>query len=266
MGGVRSTKARRKDILTKLIFLMTLSLLIISSTAISDEIVRDPDKLFTSSVEQANKGNIQEAINLMEMALSVAPDDPDMIWNLGLWFNQLGQHKNAIRMWLRYREVDPEDYKGRAKLIETYQVIGDIENRNRERAALFAWYKAAKKKVRRKLSSYRCDAFSVSGTNVIAFESFEPEGDRMVFYTFAVLNSDYEVDHTYSLGSYKMTTQTARGLGDISDDERLYHLDRYMDAGHKLCGFLGKLPSYDETKKMVVDELVRETVNNASKP
>ena len=89
----------------------------------------------------------------------------------------------------------------------------------------------------------------------MAYEFFAPSGDMKVFYRFSVLNEDGNEAFWYSLGSYDLTTSVAREIGEIGDNERLYHLDMYKKASHQTLGFFKKMPAYDVIKENVISAL-----------
>ena len=93
---------------------------------------------------------------------------------------------------------------------------------------------------------------------VMAFETFEPAGERRVFFTFYVSDSTgHELGH-YSLGSYESTTRIARETGSIGRDERVYHLDWYGDGAHATLGFFRTLISYENSREVVTKSLSGE--------
>ena len=86
----------------------------------------------------------------------------------------------------------------------------------------------------------------------MAFETFEPAGDRRVYYTFYLPGPDGQPRGQYSLGSYDQTTQIAREVGDIGKNERLYHLDWYAERVHATYEFYRALPGYETVRADVV--------------
>jgi len=59
----------------------------------------------------------------------------------------------------------------------------------------------------------------------------------------------------------------SRELGEISKDQRMYHLDRYEGSVHMTYGFFTDKPDYDHVRRMVVDILEGKSKPiSASKP
>lgn len=64
-----------------------------------------------------------------------------------------------------------------------------------------------------------------------------------------------EEEFHISLGSYDDTTEIARELGEISKNERLYHLDEYRGTQHKTYAFFKTKPDYDRIRPTVLNIL-----------
>ena len=193
---------------------------------------QDPDieiinQLFSQSIEVAEQGDIQTAIVLMDSVRQFVPESPNPYWNLGIWYGQTDEYEKALKTWLKFRELEPDDWHARAKLIQTYQALNDTLNRDYEREELLRLWTTGTDSTLASEDMYCRDQFSVENKRILAYETFAPSGNRMVFYTFYILDSLGETASRFSLGSYEMTTQLSRELGEISKDERIYHLDEY---------------------------------------
>jgi tetratricopeptide (TPR) repeat protein len=222
------------------------------------QIEPDIEILFKGSIAAAESGRLEDAIQAMERVRVVVPNDSTVLWNLGLWYAELQDHESALEMWEQCRRVDSGDWQVRAKLIQAYQALGEIELRDREREALLSWYDLATDEERSKIDLFCREQFTVGGTKVMAFEFFEPSGDRRVYLRFTILDADGNEDYRYSLGSYGTTTLIARETGQIEQDERLYHLDRYDSRSHATLAFYGEQPDYEAVRKSVVRALQGE--------
>ncbi len=234
----------------KISILLALALLFSVHQVWTQEI--DPEELFNRALDTAYRGNLTEAVAIMDTVRSLYPDHPGVLWSLGIWHAELGNYQQALAMWKHFREIDPGEWRAMAKLIQAYQALGQLSHRDHERKALIEWYLAAPEELRPKQKSFCRDQFEVNGIRVMAFEYFAPSGERMVYYRFSILNEAGDEDYWYSLGSYDATTTYARESGQISNSERLYHLDRYDNGSHQTFGFFEELPPYDEVKKMVI--------------
>ncbi len=73
---------------------------------------RDPDGifkwLFDTGVELFEGGNIQSAVDQLERALSVRPDEPNVLYRLGLSYTNLDQKAKAIEAFQKFLEVSPD--------------------------------------------------------------------------------------------------------------------------------------------------------------
>ena len=93
-------------------------------------------RLYRAGVEAAETGNLASGIAAMDSVVAIEPGIPNAHWNLGLWHSALEQPDAALRSWLAYRRLNPDDWHVRAKLVQAYQALGDTVARNDERAAL----------------------------------------------------------------------------------------------------------------------------------
>lgn len=72
---------------------------------------------------------------------------------------------------------------------------------------------------------------------------------------FSIVDKKGEEKSNISLGSYDVTTDMSRELGEIPKDQRMYHLDRYEGSLHKTYAFFKEKPDYDRVRSMVVSIL-----------
>ncbi len=88
----------------------------------------DVDALYGLAVTQEKLGIVQESLDTFRKALSLAPDDPDILRDLGIAFFKLGQMNNAhlyLDRALRFNENDSQTilYLGR-----TFEARHDLPN------------------------------------------------------------------------------------------------------------------------------------------
>lgn len=236
------------------VFLLFFSAVFLPSSAQEN----DPDRLYKEAVEYAKAREFQKAIDLFEKLLKQFPDDPDILWNSGLVYTNLMNHEKALEIWRHYREVEPEDWMGSAKIIQAFQALGKSDMVRIEREELLKWYKEIPVEQRPNEESFCRDQFQVDGRHVMSFEIFVPGGDRMVFFFFSLLDPEGNETVRYSLGSYETTTAFARESGSIKQDQRLYHLDMYTVSGHATLGMFNEMPGYDDVKTMVISHIKKE--------
>jgi tetratricopeptide (TPR) repeat protein len=232
----------------------TVLLVSLTGLAPADE-PADPETAFQEALEHASHGRYERAFALMQRVRAANPDNPSVLWNLGLWSAELGRHREALAAWEAYRRVEPHDWHIRAKLIQTHQALGETELRDRERAELLKLRRESGNDEIRQLELYCREQFKVNGRRIMTFEHFEPSGPRRIFLRFSILDADGKEEYFYSLGSYDLTTQIGRQSGQITGDERLYHLDEYHDGYHATLLIFLRMPDYDKVRERVVAAL-----------
>ena len=195
------------------------------------------ERLYSTAVAAGTSGDLRTAISAMDSVVQLDSLIPDAYWNLGLWQSAAARPTEALSAWQRYRQLQPGDWHVRAKLIQAHQALGDTVGRNLERDALLALRATKKDKALARVREYCREQFRVGSTAVMAFETFEPKGDRRVFLTFYVMDSTGKSLGHFSLGSYDVTTAVARSTGSIGPKDRMYHLDWYEGNAHATFGF-----------------------------
>ncbi len=213
-------------------------------------------------IEEANaifeQGRHAEALAKYEECVKRRPEWKNALFNGGLAAYLAGKPARAADLWEPLRKLTPDDTGLLAKLIQAYQATGEGDKRDAVRKDLFDRRAKLDEAGKKKLSRYVRDQFSAGGLRVMAFEHFELAGERALRYRFSVLNEKGDAEAWYvSLGSYEITTQVAREQGTIGKDERMYHLDGYLQGGrvHKLYRMFPKEPSYDECRRLVEEVL-----------
>lgn len=227
-------------------------------------------ELFNKANGLLEKKDYADALATYEAALKILPDDPAILYNGGFAAFLNGDDTTAVVLWRRLKQIEPDDWQGRAKLIQAYQRLGKTVDRDKEREELFALRKKGSNKDLGEQIEYCRDRFQAGGRSVLAFELFEFKGPRGIRYVFSVLDDQGREDHRISLGSYDVTNsiwqQTTRPKP--KKGERLFHLDGYFrNGGHATYGMFRGEPTYEETKTRVVDILEKKkTADSATIP
>ena len=218
------------------------------------------DRLVQDGRRLMDEKRYAEAHKKFVEALAIIPDGTGSLYNGGLAAYLSGDFKEAIRLWERLVEVDPEDWEGHAKLVQAYQATGDRERRDRHRDTLFDLRRQGVDEELSKMKSYRRDQFDVEGMRVLAFESFALEGNHAELYSFIVLKpGTTEEDYHISLGSDETTNKVAHELGEIGPNDRLFLLEGYYpDGSQRLFGMLKNAPPYETVRDKVVEILKRK--------
>lgn len=212
-----------------------------------------------TSFEIANslleRGKHTEALTHYKQALAILPKNPAILFNAGLAAYSAKDFAFASDVWQQVKAVDPQDWHVRSKLIQVYQALGKMTERDKEREELFKMWKSGKPAELKERFHYCRDQFEVNGKKVMAFEHFELKGDRALRYVFSILNKTEDgEEYRISLGSYRMTDAIWRETRKPKpkDDERLFHLDGYFPNGHATYGMFFPEPTYDETRAKVI--------------
>ncbi|WP_156479970.1 tetratricopeptide repeat protein [Collimonas pratensis] len=205
-----------------------------------------------------------EALPILE-ELKITNPSSGVFWNMGIVAAETGDSAKELEAWLAYREIMPNDWRGRSKLIQTYQALGNIEARDRERADLIALWKSGNDKELSSQALYCREQIVVNGQKVLAFEYFNPSGPYMVLYSFIALSASGQQSYKISLGSYDSQNQIALEMGERPKDKRYYHLDVYRTVGQVAvheshAAFIGE-PNYD-----VIRPRVQNILAGTSKP
>lgn len=160
------------------------------------------------------------------------------------------------------KTLEPLDWRVRAKLVQVYQALGKMPERDKERNDLFAMWKSGQPSDLKEQGQYCRDQFEVNGKKVLAFEHFELKGERALRYVFSILNKTEDGEaYRISLGSYNATNAIwrARQNPKPKDDERLFHLDGYFGGIHATYGMFFPEPSYDDIRARVIKILETKT-------
>ncbi len=225
----------------------------------TDEEIAKVEKLFEEGNTLAEAKKFPEALAKYEAAIAIIPDSAGLLYNGGLMAFQTQKFEKAEKYWVKLKELDAQDWQVRAKLIQTYQSLGNSERRDAERKELFELRKKGTIAELNDAEFYCREQAVLGGRKVMVFEHFELTGDRALRYVFYILNEDGKPEYRISLGSYSMTNAVWRETTKPKPkpDERLFHLDGYFQSGHSTYGMYAKEPTYDETRKMVEEIIAK---------
>jgi tetratricopeptide (TPR) repeat protein len=202
---------------------------------------------FRKGADLAEAGRYEDAIPCLLIAYQTHSNSPAVLWNLGIANAEVGNSADALKYWLAYRVAEPNDWRAYAKLIQTHQALGDMAARDKERKALFELRRqAVEGSELRRAEQYCREQAKVGAQKLLAFEVFEPRGERAIYYFAAILNASGKEDFRISLGSYEFTNRVAHETGNLPKDKRLYHLDRYDSVGHTTFAFYEFQPTYEQ--------------------
>jgi len=245
------------------IIILLVALLVITATT-TNALAQDPsasqlaeaEKAFETANALMEQGEHAEALTHYKKALAILPKEPAFLFNGGLAAYGSKDYLLAADLWTQLKVVDPTDWHVRAKLIQAYQALSKLSDRDVQRAELFEMWKKGNPAELKEHFEYCRDQFEVNGKKVMAFEHFELKGNRALRYVFRILNeAEDDEDFRISLGSYDMTNAIWRERQNPKpkEGERLFHLDGYFKGGgHATYSMLFPEPSYDDVRGMVI--------------
>jgi len=213
----------------------------------------DVQALFSRAAELVNSEQYTEALPLLKDLASQLPQSPGVFWNLGLAAAQSRDERLALHAYSRYHELAPEERRGFYKLIQTYQALGRLKERDRVREQLIAYRNALPSNERDQLAFYVRDQFDVAGQHFMVLEYFEPQSPMRLYYKFTSVDGNHKAIYNFTLTSGDTETTAVRRLGQIGADDRLYGLDKNEHGKSTLYGLMKSLPSYDEVRSRVID-------------
>lgn len=229
------------------------------SSQLSDHDIALVEKAFDAANALMEQRRYAEALVRYKEAIALAPDDPSLLFNGGLAAYQGKNFATALDLWQHLKRVDPSDWQARSKVIQAYQALNKLPERDAERAELFKIWKSGDNPELSKEVEFCRDQFEVNKYKVMAFEHFELKGDRALRYVFSILNESGDAeDFRISLGSYDLTDAIWRQRANPKPKpgERLFHLDGYFKGGsHATYGMFAPEPSYDEMRARVIQIL-----------
>jgi tetratricopeptide (TPR) repeat protein len=232
------------------------------TTTSSEAAAPNVDEAFRSGNALMAESKYCEALSLYQVGLKSQPDDTLILYNGGLAAFKCKQYPVALNLWIHLKTLTPDDWQTRAKLVQTYQILGKLPERDAERLALFDLRKQDSTGELAKQLQYCRDQFEAAGEAIMVFEEFELKGDRAVRYIFSVLDASRTGEkYRLSLGSYDATNEVWRETTKPrpKDSDRLFHLDGYYDWGHATYGMYFPEPSYDQVRAAVIDVLGKRT-------
>ena len=221
----------------------------------SDKELAEAEKAFDQANSLYEEGKIAEALVQYKKALAILPDNPSVLFNTGTAAYLTKDYAYAAELWKKLKTLEPLDWHNRAKLIQVYQALGKLPERDAERAELFDLWKKGTAPELKQQDRYCREQLEIKGLKVMVFEYFELKGDRALRYSFVVLNKgENGEEFRISLGSYDFTNAVWREGRDPKPkaDERLFHLDGYYKWGHATHGMFFPEPSYDDVRARVI--------------
>ena len=200
----------------------------------------------------------------LEARLAENPDDRAALYNLGLVLYLDGEPKEAIAPWSHLRELEPNDWQVITKLIQAYTACGESHKKVREQtiSELYELRKSEEIPELTKAKFFIRDQIVYEDNRIYVFEYYDMDaGWRLgpLLWKFYITEENEPTGQLITVGSYDTTTALAIEQGRIEEDERIYHLDEYLDdGGHRTYGFFINKPDYDQIKATTLEILKGE--------
>lgn len=188
-------------------------------------IAQPPDK----AAELYNSGDYAGALLLMKARLKQNPSGHNNRYMVAQTLFLLGEYEDALREWLEVeRATKDTDLTLKEKLIQTYEQLDNAEEvEARVKALLDLRAKTEDDEYKNKKFFCR-DQFSVDNVKFMSFHYFDfPKVETC--YAIFRLDEEGEVASKFKFWSCKETNIVAKALDDMTEDQRLYHIDEYVD-------------------------------------
>lgn len=224
----------------------------------SAEVIEAAELMFDEAAKLADAGKYKEAYEKLRGGVELVPEWATAQFNAGLFAFLSDQFDKAAEHFEKAKELDPDDWSARAKLIQTYQALGKTEERDAERKELFKEFEGTKDQEYRERNFYVRDQFMHDGRRVFVLEYFVQKPPvRMTYKAIVTPAKEAEEDFAITMESPDFTTQFSRERGYITEEQRVYSLDGYNVGGvyHKTYALLHKELTYDEFRAKLMDIL-----------
>ncbi|MBI3862527.1 MAG: tetratricopeptide repeat protein [Planctomycetia bacterium] len=192
-----------------------------------------------------------EKLNQLRTAVDKNPDSAEVRRDYGQALQNAGESEQAYEQFAALARLDPQSLLAESKLVQLCEAL----KKTTERDEHLANVRRISEKTGGTQPWFCREQFTAGEKQVVAFEYFELNGPMAVKYRFEVSGKKGDKSlYRITLGSYDVTTQLSRELGQIKKDERMYHLDSYAGRAHSTYAFIGsRLPSYEQTRKLAVE-------------
>ena len=204
----------------------------------------------------------------LNAALKENPENRSALYNLGMVNYLGGTPEESIDPWTKLERLEPHDWQLKAKIIQAYSTSGQKEEREKRIKKLQDLRSSGQHPNLSKETFFIRDQFQSGNLYVYVFDYYDMDADwRMgpIAWKFRLTKDGEDVDRFISLGSYDATTQIAREMGDIEENDRMFHLDEYwLNGNHSTHGMYKNKPEYDSIKAKVVQILKGESTPQSS--
>ena len=135
----------------------------------SDQEVSQAEKAFDQANSLYEQRKFGEALVQYKKALTILPDNPSILFNTGTTAYLIKDYAYAAELWKKLKTLEPMDWHNRAKLIQVYQALGKLPERDAERTELFDLWKKGTVPELKNQDRYCREQFEVKGVEVMAY-------------------------------------------------------------------------------------------------
>lgn len=128
--------------------------------------------LFKKATDLMQREHYTEAIPYLKQVERDFPENPAVLWNLGIALVGTGDHLKAAETWRNLRKVSPDDWRARSKLVQAYQALGDRNARDTEIKSLYEHRENSSDPKVKNDERFCREQAVMAGQTVYAFEYF----------------------------------------------------------------------------------------------
>jgi len=222
--------------------------LVISLTSIAAAEPMTPEARFEKAITLLQAGHYNDAIPLLEELTRTVPKAANVYWNLGLADEAIGANDRALTAWTAFHQLEPNDWKGREKLIQALEANGRENDAARESDALVTqWHRERDSELHRQKSFCREIVKTESGT-VAILETFDTTSQPATYYTFAVQTGERS-GVRLSLNNDAGVDAKMRSAGRLAENEHIFVLDLATPTLRETYRLYKQIPAYTELRK-----------------
>lgn len=220
---------------------------------------------FEKAVKLLEAKKYSEALEQLKIVLKEDPEESAALWNAGMASYAVKDYAASKTYFNELKKQNPNDAFLRAKLVQTYQALGDKPARDKERAELIALRQSKKddSQLAKERSFCRDRFVTEKGQEVFVYEMFvfEPkypaDGKFAVRYNAVVADADGKIEQRIEIG-WNTVEKNAKGEWVRGGELSAFYFDAYPKTGpysRITYGLFVKELPYDDVHKLLVDIL-----------
>ena len=209
---------------------------------------RDAETRFGDAVRLLQSGHTREAVPILESLAADHPKAPNLYWNLAQAEAETGAHGKAVAAWREYRRLEPNDWRGLEKLIQSEHAAGEHAAAETDSVKLVQWWKNSTDKELKTQKRFCREVVESKAGRAASFQEFEIAADSPVYYTFAVQAGDGAGTRLILSGNPK-TDEKLRKKSRLRDGETILILSRISAKSRETFRIYRQVPAYADLRK-----------------